>query len=492
MAALQLSQEALQIKQACESSLYYLCTSVLGFKDWDIIHDDVEVFLARKSSQKALLLPRNHLKTSIVTIGHVIKRILQNPNIRILIVNQVWDKARDMLFQIKDFLDTKSELPKLYGNFRSDRWNSDDFIINQRTKALKEATVSTTGVEAETTGGHYDLIILDDLIGLQNSQTYEQREKVKRFRRTMFNLLEPGGEIIDLGTRWHLDDVFNDILTKEREYYDIMIRKVVEDGKVIFPKKFNKKFDPVSKSWQYVTYPCLDFVTYLKSTLTTAEFNSQYMNHPIDDESQIFKPSYFKYYERRPENLTVTMTVDLAISQSKDADSSVINVTGMNTNTDLYLLDSVKGKWRPSELIENIFTSYLKWKPSVVGIETNGYQKSLKFFLEERMRQKAIYFPITELKKNTNMSKESRIQALEPFYRDGKVFHQKWMKSLEEELLSFPKGVHDDEIDALASQLELLTPASEEERIDVPVGSWEESFQASQRSNMNFRSFFHE
>lgn len=481
------------VREACKRSLHFLCTQILGFDDWDTIHDDLEREVNRKSRKKLILVPRGHLKTSIITKGFTIQQILKNPNVRVLIANQVWDKAREMLYEIKQMLSDKSDLPKLFGPFISDRWREDDIVIRQRTKALAAPTVGTSGVEAELTSSHYDVIILDDLQGLQNYQTPEQREKVKRYYRSMMDLLEPGGLMIVIGTRWHLDDVYQYIMDNEAEYFDITVRKVVENGRIIFPKKFNKRFNPVTKEWEFTDKPCMDFIQYLKKR-PSEEFSSQYMNSPIDAENQIFKSSYFKYYDRRPDRLYVAMTIDPAISEKASADYFAIRVDGMDQDYNIYTLDYLRGHWKVAESIDNIFTTYQKWKPSVIGLETIAYQKALKSWLEEKMRDRGVYFPITELKRNTNESKEFRIKAMEPFYRDGKWFHANWMKGreMEEELLQFPKGKHDDLIDAGASMLDLLIPGDSEVAHEIPEGSWEAEFQKAVKHQAGKADFFHE
>lgn len=480
-----------QVKTACKNSLHFLCTQILGYKDWDGVHDDIERFINRKSLRKLLLVPRGHLKTAIVTKGFAIQSLLRDPDIRILIANQVWDKSREMLYEIKQLLTEKTDLPKLFGSFVSERWREDDIVIRQRRKALAAPTVGTSGVEAELTSSHYDIIILDDLQGEKNFQTPEQREKVKRYYRSMIDLIEPGGLIVVIGTRWHLDDVYQYIIDNESDYYDISVRRVIENGKIIFPKKFNKHFNKQNKSWESVSYHCEDYLDYLKKR-PSEEFSSQYMNDPIDSENQIIKKEYFKYYERRPERLFVSMTIDPAISEKQSADYFAINVSGMDENYKIYVLDTLKGHWKVAESIDNIFSMYEKWHPSAVGLETVAYQKALKSWLEEKMRERGVYFPITELRRNTNESKEFRIKALEPFYRDGLVFHAPWMKSLETELLQFPKGKHDDEIDALASQLDLLVPGDSQAAEGIPAGSWEAAFQEARKLNHPYDDFFHE
>jgi predicted phage terminase large subunit-like protein len=479
------------VKDACRGDLHFLCTEMLGYKDWDICHDEMEIFLARPSAKKALLWPRGHLKTSNGTIGKTIQYILKNPNVRVLIANQVWDMSRKMLMEIKGHL-TMSQLPKLFGEFQSEQWNQDSITIRQRNHSFKEPTILTTGIEAETTGGHFDVIFLDDLTGHQNCQTPEQREKTKRFRRSMVNLLEPGGTLIEIGTRWHLDDTFSEIFEREKEYYDILIRQVVENGKIIFPKKFNMRFDPKNKTWTHVDYPCMDYIEHLRKSMTPAEYSAQYLNNPVDEENQLFKPTYFKTWTQRPPRLFVSMTIDPAISEKSSADFFAINVSGMDEKYDIYVLDTLRGHWNVSEAINNIFSMYQKWQPSVIGMETISFQKAIKAWLENSMRERGVHFPVTELKRNTNESKEFRIKALEPFYREGKIYHAPWMKNLELELSCFPKGKHDDEIDAFASQLDLLVPGDTESSQGVPVGSWEAAFQAARTNLTNRRDFFHE
>lgn len=484
------SEEQLkEIKGLTAQSLYMLCTQFLGYKDWDVVHDDVERLLRRPARKKALLLPRGHLKTSFVTIGFTIQCILKNPNVRILIGNGVWDIARSFLSEIKAQLES-SQLKYLFGEFVSARWNADEIIVKQRTKPLKEPTVMTTGVEAETTGGHYDIIILDDLIGLQNSQTPEQRQKVKRFRRSMINLLEPGGLLIEIGTRWHLDDTFSEIFEKEMKYYDVMVKKVVQDGKLIFPKHFAKKFDPVRKDWALVDDPtCMDYVDHLKASMPLDEFSAQYLNEPFASENQLFKPP-FKYWKERPKDLFLAMTVDLAISEARTADETAIGVIGMDKDWKIYVMDYIKGRWKPSDVIENIFQMQSKWKPHAVGMETNGFQRTLKLACEEAMRHKKQYFSIEEIKTGPERSKEQRIKTLEPFYRNGSVFHAAWMegKDLEDQLQTFPKGKHDDLIDMLSMAVPFLSPGftTTTEKDD----QWSQWLRLAEQNSGRFDGFF--
>lgn len=487
------SEQAEQIRDALRRSLFFLCTQFLGYPDWDVVHDDVERFLIRPARKKALIIPRNHLKSTFCTIAYSIQQILKNPNIRILIGNGVWDIARTFLTEIKAQLEG-SQLKYLFGDFVSARWNADEIIVKQRTKPLKEPTIMTTGVEAETTGGHYDIIILDDLMGLQNSQTPEQRNKVKKFRRSMINLLEPkNGRLIEIGTRWSLDDTFTEIFEKEMKYYDVMVKKVVENGKLIFPKKFAQRFDPVKKNWTPTDDPtCMDYIDHLKASMPLDEFSANYLNEPFSSENQLFKPEMFKYWNQRPEGLYVGMAIDLAISEARTADSTAIVILGMDKEWKLYVLDYLKGQWRPSDVVKNVFEMQNKWKPHTVGMETNGFQKTLKLACEEEMRRRKQYFSIEEIRTGPERSKEQRIKTLEPFYRNGSVFHAAWMKGkdLENELQTFPKGKHDDLIDALSMGLPFMNPGISKPPGALQEWTWDWAVDQASRNSRPYQGFF--
>jgi len=78
-----------------------------------------------------------------------------------------------------------------------------------------------------------------------------------------------------------------------------------------------------------------------------------------------------------------------------------------------------------------------------------------------------------------------RIKTLEPFYRNGSVFHAAWMKGkdLEEQLETFPKGKRDDIIDAESMCLPLLYPGTESKRAED--SEWDQWLRIAQQNMMN-------
>lgn len=204
-----------KFQKLCRENLRFLCREVLLMREWGALHDDLERFIKSSGKKKLILIPRGHLKSSIITIGYSIQKILNNFDTRGLIANAVWDNARHFLYKISEYLTDKSLLPVIFGNFQSRRWNVDEIVVAQRRRAHAEATVATTGVDKTQTSQHYDWIIMDDLVVRENINSAEQRNKVIDFYRDTLNLLEPDGELIVVGTRWALGDLYQHIIDNE-------------------------------------------------------------------------------------------------------------------------------------------------------------------------------------------------------------------------------------------------------------------------------------
>jgi hypothetical protein len=205
------------IRDMCRSSLKFLCKEFLGMSKWDDkLHDSLAAYLENSGKYKLILIPRGHLKSSIVTVGYAIQSLLRNPDERILIRNAVWDQARRFLWQIQGYLED-SQLPLIFGKFVSTKtvWTKEEIEINQRKVKKASPSIMTAGLETSLTGLHFDKIIDDDLVNDKNTSTKEQIQKVIDVYNDSFNLLDRGGEHVVIGTRWNVRDLYGHILSTD-------------------------------------------------------------------------------------------------------------------------------------------------------------------------------------------------------------------------------------------------------------------------------------
>ncbi len=151
-----------------------------------------------RKKKKLILMPRGHLKSTLITIGYSLHQIINNPNIRILILNATWQMAVDFLTEIKRHLQGNETLINLYGALanEAEEWSQDRITLKRKDQNIKGPTVWATGVESNLVGSHPDLIILDDVVNRDNIETRESIEKVILRYKDALDLLEPGGQLI--------------------------------------------------------------------------------------------------------------------------------------------------------------------------------------------------------------------------------------------------------------------------------------------------------
>lgn len=220
----------LAIQEHCKRSLYVTCRFLLGYNDVEPeTHGDMIRALVSPTERKLLVMPRGTLKSSIGVVGYAIWRLLRNPNERILIDSEVYSNSKNFLREIRAHLES-NKLTHIFGEFKSDNWNEGEITIKQRTIPKKEASITCGGIGTVKVGQHYDVVIQDDLNSQNNSGTTEGREKVIRHYQMNQAILDPGGTIVVIGTRYSTDDVIGHILENEigGEYADFNRGRIKE------------------------------------------------------------------------------------------------------------------------------------------------------------------------------------------------------------------------------------------------------------------------
>jgi len=101
------------------------------------------------------------------------------------------------------------------------------------------------------------------------------------------------------------------------------------------------------------------------------------------------------------------------------------------------------------KLADSIIAQFKKYKPSKTRIETVGYQEMLREYLRTEVDRQGLFIPGLELKESPRTSKSSRLETLEPYFAQGKMYMMKHMEDLKNELLLYPRSKHDDLLDGL-------------------------------------------
>jgi predicted phage terminase large subunit-like protein len=462
------------LKEKTSKNLYLFNKYVLGTTEGTgkvplgKFHIDLCKFVQNNRDRKKLILvPRGHLKSTLITVGYPIFRLVENPNIRTLILNATWQMAVDFLSAIKDHLQKNKTLHEVFGDFSKNplEWSQDRITINRPDTGVRGPTIWATGVESNLTGSHPDLIIMDDLVNRQIADSKDQMDKVILRYKDALDLLEPGGQLVVIGTRWIDGDFYEWIMNPENGVignYDVFIRSAF-DASAPLSQVFGDDGDMFISNQ---LWPEKFSVKELRERYTekgSYEFSAQYMNNPVPEDEQTFKKDWFRKIDIEDwtgKHVSRYLTVDPAISLKKEADFTAMVVTEVDQYGNILVRHIERVKVPPSQMIDMLFQLHEIFNFKLIGVEDVAYQKALQYTIREEMQRRGRKLPIVEIRPQ-DRSKDQRIKALQPLYANGKIFHSRTLKNLEyleDELLRFPRGKHDDVIDALSYQLDLIVP----------------------------------
>lgn len=229
-------------------------------------------------------------------------------------------------------------------------------------------------------------------------------------------------------------------------------RAIEKDGSLLFPERLDQ-----------------EFLDNARKVMGSYIFANQYQNEIIPEDLQNFKKHWFKYYTELPPKLNTFAFIDPAISQEKTADYTGVVVISVDTENTWYVRSAQRYKITPTEIIELMFRVNKEFKPMVIGVEIVAYQEALLYMLDQEMRRRNVIIPVHGVKPGNQESKSNRILGLVPRFEWGRIYLSRGLTVLEDELLKFPRGGHDDVIDALASIEKIaIKPEREKPKDDQP------------------------
>lgn len=226
----------------------------------------------------------------------------------------------------------------------------------------------------------------------------------------------------------------------------VYIRRAVEDGKVIFPKKFvltdAEKIDGEKK----------ESIEQLKRDLLPSEFSALYLNDPTDADSIEFKPEWFQPITspEKWQNSKCLMAIDPAFRLKQTNDFTGISISRINQDGNIAAILAEQKKLNANDLVNHVFDLVKIYKPDKVIVESVAAQVVLLDLFRRKMQDTGAWFVLEEVKLDTKETKAMRIRALIPFYANFKIWHVPGLKDFENQLIEFPRGIHDDIIDSWA------------------------------------------
>lgn len=456
-------------------------------------------------------VPRGHGKTMFLTNIYPIHSIIYEGKLDggrkyILIVSETESMAQRFVEFIADQLKFNEKLVADFGVFlhpdkmKNEQDNLEGFITKNGIK-VQSASMGKQLRGARHGAFRPDLIILDDLESAKNTNTLDLRNKNLHWYNSV---IVPIGtpertSIIYMGTLVHGSGLLPNVLN--RADYDSKIYSAVigspnrpdlweQYEKILLQQDnpnrlqeadlfyFDNQADMdqgVSTLWGRFSYS--DLIK-KKVEIGSRAFASEYLNKPSDNESMIFRPDEFAYFEEkdlfdrynRKLNLEVFSFWDIAMGKNKRSDyNAIITIGRCRLTGTIYVLDSWAKKVPAHEALQVAFQKIQFYRPKIFGVESVQAQFDLYRQLNELCVQNGVYH--TRLKPVIPKGrKEERIEILEPLFENGTIKVKRSQRLLIEMLEQFPNHDHDDLPDCLASCLELAGKQRKKSYWNKPEG----------------------
>jgi predicted phage terminase large subunit-like protein len=182
-------------------------------------------------------------------------------------------------------------------------------------------------------------------------------------------------------------------------------------------------------------------------------FNAQYLQAPVPETGNMLKREWLRKYDvlpTRQEGDQIVQSWDTAMKATETSNYSVCLTFLVRNKNEYYLVDSYRERLEFPELAKLVVAHARKWRASAILIEDKVSGTSLIQTVKRTGLQGVI-----PVKPSTD--KASRMYGQTPKLEAGSLFPPKlasWLADFLTEYLAFPKGRHDDQIDALSQFLE--------------------------------------
>lgn len=401
-----------------------------------------------------IFMPPRHGKSELTSKFFPTWFLSRFPDKRVILTSYEADFAATWGYKVRSLIQehgpTKLGIEIASNSSARDRWD----ILGH------SGGMMTAGVGGAITGKGADLLIIDDPVkNAEQAQSTRYRDKtLDWYKSTAYTRLEPGGAVIIIQTRWHDADLSGALLDEEGHKWTVLSLSAIagqndplgrKPGEALFRERFDE-----------------EALTEIRETLGPYWWAALYQQTPQDEEGAIFKTQYFRYAtfidgiidlglgKRKYlcEECKIFQTCDPASTTSSKSDYFVLATWAQTPENDLVLLDLLRLRLESPDQVNLFWQQFKKWNPVSQWVETVGAGKVLYQFLDNEG------LPVKELKPGTRdkvtraIPAAARMAAGRIFFRAGAP----WIQDLEDELVSFPNGTHDDQVDNVSYAFQVM------------------------------------
>lgn len=357
-------------------------------------------------------------KTNQIAIGRVLFDLGRDPTLRIAIISNTSDMAMKITRQIGQYIERSAQLKMVFPHLQPTDdprlpWKSRALTIRRPGVGSKDPTIQACGVHGNILGSRIDLLVLDDFLDYENTNTPAPRIDVWRWvRSTLFSRLTEHARVIVIGNAWHPDDAMH-LMEKQPRFKGYRFPVITKEDTLTWPERWSRKrigearldLGPLEYSRQLLCQARDD---------TSARFKREWIDKCIDngkgkqlvERIEFVDPALAPGKEvKDAEEADVTIEeirqskealwrlngqlpgwvfhgVDLAVSKSDAADLSVIFSLFVNPKGDRRVLNIKSGRWTAPVILDQIRDAHERYGGTFI-VENNASQAYIVQMLED-------------------------------------------------------------------------------------------------------------
>lgn len=395
-------------------------------------------------------LPPRHLKSVIASVAFPAFLLGHEPSRRIISVSYGNDLSEMMARQTRQVM-RSSWYREIFPETRisPDKNAVADFTT---TRGGNRLATSTGGTLTGRGGG---TIIIDDPLKADDALSVAKRKSAADwFDNTLYTRLDDKrtDAIIIVMQRLHQEDLVGHVLAKGDDWTVLSLPSIAEidDSVQIGPNRHH--FRRVGDLLQPEREP-LSVLDDLKRTIGTFSFSAQYQQAPIPEDGEIFKWSWFQFYDEEPARAggRIIQSWDTA-SKSGELNDFSVCTTWLVRDERYYLLDVLRKRMGFPELRQAVIAQARHWQAKIVLIEDKASGMSLIQDLKQPGSRGTLY-PIAIEPEGDKVTRASHQSVAA---EAGQIFLPRaapWLADFRNEVAQFPNGSFDDQVDSMTQFL---------------------------------------
>ena len=399
-----------------------------------LIAEKLEAVERGEIDRLMIIMPPRHGKSEKASKRFPAWYLGRNPDHQFIAASYNSDLAKDFGRSVRNIVAT----PEYQALFPEGMLAEDSQAADRWHTHLSGQYVAA-GVGTAITGRGAHVLLIDDPVkDREEADSETQRDKVWNwYTSTAYTRLMPGGAIIVIQTRWHEDDLAGRLLAAQEaggDEWDVLhLPALDERGEALWP------------DWYSV-----ERLERIRTAIGPRDWQALYQGDPTPEEGNFFKREWFQFYDEPPEHLKRYGASDYAVT-ADDGDYTVHGVIGVDPKDDIYVLDWWRKQAESNEWVDAMLSMLDQHQTLIWAEEAGQIIKSLGPFIAKRQRERKIYgyreqFPSAS-------DKPTRARTIQARAAMGKIYlprNAPWMPALLSELLAFPAGKNDDQVDVLS------------------------------------------